>query len=226
MPTCLITAINRGIGFELARAALAGGWKVYGSVRTAQASDETARRLGPGCHMLVFDVTDHAAVRRAAEQLPIGLDLLINNAGIIGPQRQSPLDMDFGGFADTLAVNTLAPLAVSQAFLPHLRRSGTGRILTISSQMSWMGYRKADRIAYRASKAAVNKVMQGLASDLEPEGIPVALIDPGWVRTDMGGPGADNSASDVAQGILKIAESLTLAGTGRFFKWTSEERSF
>jgi NAD(P)-dependent dehydrogenase (short-subunit alcohol dehydrogenase family) len=226
MPTCLITAANRGIGFELARAALESGWTVYGSVRTEQAANATAERLGNGFHPLVFDVTDHAVVRSVASSLDSPLDLLINNAGIISPERQSALDMDFAGFAETLAVNTLAPLAVSQAFLPHLRRSKDGRILTISSQMAWMGYRKSDTLAYRASKAAVNKVMQGLATDLEAEGIPVALIDPGWVRTDMGGPQADNDPADVARGILKIAGSLSVADTGKFFKWSGEERPF
>lgn len=226
MSTCLITATNRGIGFELARKALADGWKVYGSVRSQSAAQESAEVLGDGYVPLVFDVTDHDAVGRVAADLDDTLDLLINNAGIITPERQSPLDMDFEGFLKTLEVNTLAPLAVSQFFLPHLRKSEGAKILTISSQMSWMGYRKPDTLAYRASKAAVNKVMQGLATELEPEGIPVALIDPGWVRTSMGGAAADNCPVDVAAGILNVAAKLDLERTGRFFKWSGEERSF
>nr|WP_319387165.1 SDR family oxidoreductase [uncultured Roseibium sp.] len=226
MPTCLITATNRGIGLELARKALADGWTVYGSVRSQPAARQSAETLGVGYVPLVFDVTDHDAVRCAAEDLDVELDLLINNAGIITPARQSPLDMDFDGFLKTLEVNTLAPLAVSQIFLPHLRKSDAAKILTISSQMSWMGYRKPDTLAYRASKAAVNKVMQGLATELEPEGIPVALIDPGWVRTSMGGAAADNCPADVAAGILDVAATLDLERTGRFFKWNGEERSF
>ncbi|WP_422376086.1 SDR family oxidoreductase [Roseibium sp.] len=226
MPVCLITAANRGIGFELARLALARDWTVYGSVRTQQIAQETAARMTGDFRPLVFDVTDHEAVGAAAARLDGHLDILINNAGIIGFERQTPLDMDFVGFAETLKINTLAPLAVSQAFLPHLRNSDNGRILTISSQMSWMGYRKSDTLAYRASKAAVNKVMQGLATDLEAENIPVALIDPGWVRTDMGGPEADNSPVDVAEGVLNLAERLALSDTGKFFKWSGEERPF
>lgn len=171
-------------------------------------------------------MTDHAAIQKAADALTDSLDLVINNAGIIGPDRQDPLEMDFDGFHETLAINTLGPLAVSQAFLPYLLKGRPGTILTISSQMSWMGYRKADRIAYRASKAAVNKVMQGLATELETDGVPVALIDPGWVRTDMGGPDADHCPADVANGILTIAETMDLSGTGKFFKWTGEEREF
>lgn len=226
MPVCLVTAANRGIGFELARLALAEGWTVYGSVRTQKLAEETVSRMTGDFRPLVFDVTDHEAVHAEAVTLDGPLDLLINNAGIIGFERQTPLDMDFDGFAETLKINTLAPLAVSQAFLPQLRKSENGRILTISSQMSWMGYRKSDTLAYRASKAAVNKVMQGLATELEPENIPVALIDPGWVRTDMGGPQADNSPVDVAKGVLAIADRLSMPDTGKFFKWSGEERPF
>jgi len=226
MTTILITGANRGIGLALARTALEKGWTVYGSARTQAQADETATRLGPAFHPLAFDVTDHAAVRRASGNIEGPVDILINNAGIIGPDRQSTLDMDFAGFAQTLSVNTLAPLAVAQAFLPQLRKAEHGRILTVSSQMAWMGYGKSDRIAYRASKTAVNKVMQGLATDLAPEEIAVALIDPGWVRTDMGGAGADHEASDVAAGIIRIADRLSMEDTGKFFKWSGEERPF
>ena len=226
MTTILITGANRGIGLELARAALQKGWKVFGSARTTDQATNIAAKLGDGFTPVIFDVTDLQAVRDAAAQIEDMIDILINNAGVIGPDRQSTLDMDFEGFAQTLAINTLAPLAVAQAFLPHLRKAGSGRILTVSSQMSWMGYQNSDRSAYRASKAAVNKVMQGLATDLAPDGIPVALIDPGWVRTDMGGAAADNCPRDVANGVLAIADGLIAADSGKFFKWTGEERPF
>lgn len=228
MSIFVITGAGRGIGLELARAALANGHTVYGSVRNKADADALRTELGDMFTPLVFDVTDRIAIERAVAALDGPVDVLINNAGVIGPpaSQQSPLSMDFDGFAETLAVNTIAPLAVSQAFLPALRRAENGRILTISSQMSFMGYRKPDQIAYRASKAAVNKVMQGLATALEPENIVVALIDPGWVRTDMGGPSADLEPADVARGILVLAETLDLSQTGRFFLWNGKERSF
>ncbi|SHL69452.1 SDR family oxidoreductase [Roseibium suaedae] len=225
MTSILITGANRGIGFALAKAALARGWTVYGSARSADQAEIMAKDL-PGLTPLVFDVTDRAAIAAAAAQVDGSLDILINNAGIIGPSRQSTLDMDFDGFLKTLEVNTVAPLAVAQAFLPKLKASGSGRILSVSSQMSWMGYRASDRIAYRASKSALNKVMQGLATDLTPDRIPVVVIDPGWVKTDMGGSAADNDPARVAEGILAIADELTISVTGTFFKWTGEERPF
>lgn len=226
MTTILITGTNRGIGFALAKAAIEKGWTVYGSARTQTQANDTAAKLGSTFHPLAFNVTDHDAIRRASDSIEEPIDILINNAGIIGPDRQSTLDMDFSGFAETLAINTLAPLAVAQAFLPQIRKAKHGRILTVSSQMAWMGYGKSDRIAYRASKAAVNKVMQGLATDLEADQIAVALIDPGWVRTDMGGAAADHEATDVAEGIVRIADRLSMDDTGKFFKWSGEERPF
>ncbi|WP_106754844.1 SDR family oxidoreductase [Pannonibacter carbonis] len=228
MPTILITGVNRGIGLAIAEAALARGWTVEGSCRSQAQADAVSLILGHGFEAHVFDVTDHAQLAEIAASRTGPLDILINNAGIIGPdpENQNALSMDFAGFRQTLEVNTLAPLAVAQAFLPRLRRAENGRILTISSQMAWMGYAKSDRLAYRASKAAVNKVMQCLATDLEPEGIAVGIVDPGWVRTDMGGDGADLPASEVANGIVDLAENLDLTRTGRFFRWTGEEREF
>jgi len=186
----------------------------------------TVRRAGAapaGVREIVADMQEvESSHSLGAKVAPV--DVLINNAGVIGPTRQSTLDMDFAGFAETLRVNTLAPLAMAQAVVPAMHAGG--RILTLSSQMAWMGYAKSDRIAYRASKAAVNKLMQGLATDLRPRGIAVLLIDPGWVRTDMGGPAAEHDPKPVAAGILEIAAREGLADTGRFLRWTGEERDF
>lgn len=214
MTTYLITGANRGIGAALVSAALAQGADVIRATRPGQGGDVT------------FDVTDPAAVTEALAHISQPVDVLINNAGIIGPARQSTTDMDYAGMAQCFAVNVAGPLAVSNACLPQLRRSGAPRILTISSQMSWMGYGASDRIAYRASKAAVNKVMQGLATDLAKDKIAVALIDPGWVRTDMGGVSADLDPADVAAGFVALATRMTMADTGKFFKWSGQERPF
>lgn len=213
MARLFVTGVNRGLGMALRDIASRQGHEVIGTTRDGARGTIALPLDDPG-----------AIATLLADVGPV--DILINNAGTIGPDRQSPLDTDFAGFADTLAVNTLAPLAVAQALLPSLRAGTDPRILTISSQMAFMGYRKADRIAYRASKVAVNKVMQGLATMLEPEGIPVVLVDPGWVRTDMGGPDATEAPEDVASGILALATTLTIADTGKFLRFTGEERAF
>ena len=202
--TVLITGAGRGIGRALAAFASEQGADVIALVRTH------IDGVLPYEVVNEVDVANNVALDRVAALLrdrPI--DLLINNAGIIGPERQSTLDMDFDGFRRALEVNTLAPLRVVQAFLPNLRaardRAAIARVVTISSQMGRMNYAKSDQIAYRASKTAVNKIMQGLATDLAAESIAVRVIDPGWAQTEMGGPDATVSVGDAATGIYAQA---------------------
>lgn len=216
MTAFMITGVHRGIGLELAKQALALGHAVWGSVRHREQGEDLQKRLGERFHPLVFDVTDYLGVQEAAKSVQTPIDVLINNAGVIGPDRQSTLAMDFHGFARTLEINTLAPLAVVQAFLPYLKKGTNPRVITISSMMGSMSHQKSDRIAYRASKAAVNKVMQGLATDLREDGICVISMHPGWVRTDMGGTSADISAQESAAGILRVASGLAISQTGNF----------
>jgi NAD(P)-dependent dehydrogenase (short-subunit alcohol dehydrogenase family) len=226
MTAILITGAARGIGRALCEDALRRGWSVIGSVRDASAATALETKLGPQFQSLVFDVTDADALARAVASLDRPIEVLINNAGIIGPDRQSALDMDFDGLRQTLEVNTLAPLLVTQAFLPHLKRSAKPRVLTISSNMGSLSYAKSDHLAYRISKAAVNKAMQGLATDLKRQGVAVAVLHPGWVRTDMGGAGADISPEASAKGILDVAEGLTLERSGRFLSYDGREMAW
>lgn len=218
MTTILITGAGRGIGFELAKQALSLGWDVIGAVRSQQAAYKLRADL-QDVRVVVFDVTDAEAVAKAASQLNCPLDILINNAGVISPSKQSTLEMDFDGFAYALNVNTLGPLRISQAFLPHLKRGNNARVVTISSKMGSMSYANSDRIAYRASKAAVNKIVQGLATDLVGESVCAIAMHPGWVQTDMGGPSADIAVEESAAGILEVARNLTIRDTGRFINW-------
>jgi NAD(P)-dependent dehydrogenase (short-subunit alcohol dehydrogenase family) len=226
MTTILITGVSRGIGRALCEDALRRGLDVIGSVRDAATAKALRAEFGAQFQALVFDVTDANALAKAAAALDRPIDILINNSGVIGPDRQSALDMDFDGLRHTLEVNTLAPLRVTQAFLPHLKRSAKPRILTISSGMGSMSYASSDHLAYRISKAAVNKAMQGLATDLKRQGVAVAVLHPGWVRTDMGGRGADIEADVSAKGILDIAERLDIAATGKFLRYDGADMAW
>jgi NAD(P)-dependent dehydrogenase (short-subunit alcohol dehydrogenase family) len=226
--TYLITGIGRGIGQELARVLLHRGDRVVGTLRDpVRASAEWESFIAGGqLKLLALDVRDEAAIAKAAQQLDEHVDVLVNNAGLIGPRRQSTLDMDFEGFLEVLRVNTLGPLRITQAFLPHLRRAKAAKIITISSRMGSMSHTKPDRIAYRASKAAVNKVMQGLATDLRSEGIVAVSVHPGWVQTDMGGAGADISVQDSATGLVALIDRIALEDSGSFFDWQGDRLPF
>ena len=217
MARILITGAGRGIGLALAKELISRGHQVLGSVRAQSDAQQLTAMLGSDFTPLVFDVTDDQAVANAAAELATPLDVLVNNAGIIGDRSGNTIDYkDLDTFAHVLAVNTLAPLRVTQAFLPHLRRGEAARILTISSQMGMLSYQSSNCIAYRASKSAVNKIMQGVATDLKGENISVQMLHPGWVRTDMGGSSADISVEESASGIADRVEKLTIDQTGTF----------
>ncbi|QFU17149.1 SDR family oxidoreductase [Microvirga thermotolerans] len=228
MATAIVTGVGRGIGHELARVLLERGDRVVGTLRSMGAIPPALRDHAEAgrLSLVAMDVRDPASIAAAARAVDGPVDILVNNAGVIGPERQSTLDMDFDGFLDTLAVNTLGPLRVVQAFLPQLRRSASARIVTIGSRMGSLSYAKSDRIAYRASKAAANKVMQGLATDLAPEGIVAVSVHPGWVRTDMGGAGADLDVGESARGIAALIDRLSMADSGLFFDWQGERLPF
>ena len=212
MTHILVTGGARGIGRALCVAALAQGWRVSCTRRAGAAP------AGVTAHTL--DMRETARFPAFAQALgPV--DVVIHNAGIIGP-ASDPLGVTPDALTEVMAVNTTAPLALTQALLPNLRAGA--RVLAISSQMAWMGYAKADHIAYRMSKVALNKGMQGLATVLAPKGIACVAIDPGWVRTDMGGREADRDPAQVATEIIALAGRLTLAGTGRFLKTDGSER--
>jgi NAD(P)-dependent dehydrogenase (short-subunit alcohol dehydrogenase family) len=151
------------------------------------------------------------------------IDVLIANAGAYGPKRQSTLDMDFDGALDLLSVNTLGPLRVAQGFLHLVKQSESPRIVMMSSALGSMALEGTFNVAYRASKAGLNKITQCLAQDLKGDGVAVIAMHPGWVRTDMGGPDAPLDVDKSAAGVIAVAEKLTLEGSGRYVDYCGEE---
>jgi NAD(P)-dependent dehydrogenase (short-subunit alcohol dehydrogenase family) len=218
MTTVFITGGNRGIGRELVRQYVAAGARVFVGVRRTTTIVNPDNALAG---VFQLDVADGESVKKLPAALGReSIDILINNAGIIGPDRQSSTDMDFEGFLQTLNINTLGPLRVTQTLLPNLRLSKrTPRVAIITSSMGAFDHTNTDRLAYRASKTAVNKVAQCLATDLKSEGIAVASIHPGWVRTGMGGPSADIDVETSVTGVRAVIEKLTLSKTGRFWNY-------
>jgi NAD(P)-dependent dehydrogenase (short-subunit alcohol dehydrogenase family) len=221
MTTWLITGANRGIGLAMAAALINRGDRVIAAVRDPfRIPDLLKTAPRETCVVIGMDVADQRSVDRAAASVKEPVDVLVNNAGINPPGRQNAADADLAAFTETLAVNTVAPLRVAQAFLPHLKQAKAPRILTVSSQMGALTTNASSgAMAYRTSKAAVNKVMQCLATDLKADGIAVAVVHPGWVRTDMGGGGADIAPEESAAGLIALADGLDMAKTGQFFRW-------
>ncbi|HEV2509410.1 SDR family oxidoreductase [Bosea sp. (in: a-proteobacteria)] len=225
--TWMITGANRGIGLALTMELLRRGDHVVAAARDpwggalAELAGVHVGQLTP----LELDVTSDqsvAAAKRAFDGRPI--DVLVNNAGVYGPRdRQSALDMDFKAWREVFEVNVYAPLRVAQAFLPNVE-AGTGRkIVTISSRMGSIGSNPSGAIAYRSSKAAVNMAMVGFGNAVRDSEVAVLLFHPGWVRTDMGGGGADIPPTESAAGLIATIDASGMRETNSFRNWKGEE---
>lgn len=211
MQTVLITGANRGIGLALSKTYLAQGWQVLAVCRNASPElVESGARVIAG-----VDVTDQAALNKLADTFTgKKIDLLINNAGIL--QREALGNLDYASIEQQLNVNAIAPLRVTEAFLGNLQRGAkvafiTSRMGSISDNTSGSYY------GYRMSKAALNAAAMSLARDLQPKGIAVAVLHPGYVQTAMVNFGGDISAEESAQRLSQRIADLSLENSGTFW---------
>ena len=213
MTKVLVTGCNRGIGLQLATQLNERGDDVIGICRTASAE---LTSLGVRVVESV-DVSDAGSVAVLAMALDgESIDVLINNAGILRSDRFDSIDYDL--MVEQFRVNTLGPLRVTQALLPNLRKGS--KVAIVSSRVgSIEDNSSGNNYGYRVSKAAVNMVGMNLRHDLEPQGIAVALLHPGYVATDMTG-GTGISPVDSAKGLIQRIDELDLDNTGGF--WHAE----
>ena len=228
MPSTLITGANRGLGLEFARQYLADGWQVYAACRDPDTASELRRLADPSdqnLRIMALDVTDPANVKAAATELDgQAIDLLLNNAGVMGPRGQTIGNIDYDAWAKVLDANAMGPMRVSEAFVDHVARSDRKLIVTLTSGMgSLADNTSGGSIAYRSSKAAVNMVMRSLAIDLAPLGITCVVVNPGWVQTDMGGPHARISPAESVTKLRHLIDTLGPAQSGKFFNYDGHE---
>jgi len=188
----VVTGANRGIGFEICRQLADRGATVILTARNSGVGNSALRKLGAANRFLQFhplDVTDQAsavALRQFLDKTYGRLDVLINNAGIIGDKDGSGLDVKLETVRETLETNTLAPLHLAQTLTPLLKRSPRARIINVSSGMGQLSDMAGGYTAYRISKTALNAVTRILAAELHGAVADNSMC-PGWVRTDMGG---------------------------------------
>lgn len=216
MRHALITGANRGIGLELSRQLAQSGWTVSALCRKASAELQAL-----GVQVIEgFEVTDEAALTALAKRLGRDfVDLLVNNAGILEKTSLDHLDLD--AMRRQFEVNALGPLRVTHALLPTLRKGSkvaliTSRMGSIEDNSSGGSY------GYRMSKAALNAAGKSLALDLAEQGISVAVLHPGYVRTDMTGHGGLIDVDESARGLLQRIEELDAENTGTFWHCNGE----
>jgi NAD(P)-dependent dehydrogenase (short-subunit alcohol dehydrogenase family) len=194
MSTCivLVTGANRGIGREVARQLAVRGDTVVVTARDPTAAERTAAEIGGSCVGVRLDVTDASTIAAAAAWLDARfghLDALVNNAAIHYDTWQRGIDADLEVVREAFETNLFGAWQTTIAMVPLLRRSDHGRVVNVSSESGSIARMGGGTPAYSTSKAALNALTRILAAELAPARILVNAVCPGWVATDMGGPG-------------------------------------
>ena len=224
MPTTLITGAGRGLGLEFARQYAEDGWTVLAGVRDADAMGRLMAFDGD-ISPVTIDIADPASVTIMAERLRgIPIDLLISNAGIFGPRGMPIGDWDFAAWREVLEVNLIGTLRTAEAFLDHVMDGEGKKMAFVSSLMGSMtDNTSGGAYAYRSSKAALNAAVRSLSIDLASDDMILAILNPGWVRTDMGGPAASIGVEESVRGMRQVLAGLSPAETGRFWHYDGRE---
>lgn len=213
----LITGTSRGIGFALTLEALKKGHTVYAVSRSTENLAKVQRDFPKTLIPIQADVSSEHDIQTLATTVTKsgGLDVLINNAGIIKKDESAT------AFAESFHINATVPFLMTVAFVPVLEKSKEARVVQISTMMgSIEDNTSGGYYSYRSSKAALNMITRSLAIDY-PQ-IRFALIHPGWVKTDMGGPEAPVEPIDSARGIWSVIEKMTPENTGAFVDYKGE----
>jgi NAD(P)-dependent dehydrogenase (short-subunit alcohol dehydrogenase family) len=220
--TILITGSNRGIGLELCKQYVQLGWEVHACCRQPEHSIEISNLASEYSNIEIhsLDVTNALQITNLAKSLEsASIDILINNAGIYGQGDSSFGRTDEEKWLECFRVNTIAPLKVMESFVNHVGSSHHKIIASMSSKMGSMDDNGSGGCYdYRSSKAALNAVMASAAIDLKPRNIKVAILHPGWVKTDMGGPNAEITTEECVINLREILNNLTLETSGTFFE--------
>jgi NAD(P)-dependent dehydrogenase (short-subunit alcohol dehydrogenase family) len=209
-PSALVTGITQGIGQALATALLQDGWVVWGTSR--KSPDETAASIDSRLHdrlrPLHLELADLDACAAIGGRVSGPLDVLVNSAASFGNKAFRGGDFSPQAFLEALAINTVAPTAIARALKPRLDEGARRLIVMMSTgNASLSGNKTGGMLAYRASKSALNQVVRTLAAEWADGGFTTVALNPGWVRTAMGGNQAPLTPLTAAQNILSFVRT-------------------
>lgn len=227
MATILITGANRGLGLEFAKQYAADGWKVIACCRSPGAADELQQLANENRAVTVekLDVSDYGQIEALGKKYDgVPIDVLLNNAGIIGPipiaeniDRQNFGNMDYGVWEEVLRVNTFGPVKMAEVFLENVAASEQKKIVNISSTVGSITEMVIPGIAYATSKSALNRAMTIVANEVKSRGVIVAMYCPGYVKTRMDAFGfATVEIPDSIAALRPMIANLTIEQTGSY----------
>jgi NAD(P)-dependent dehydrogenase (short-subunit alcohol dehydrogenase family) len=220
----IVTGANRGLGLETSRQLIEKGVLVALAGRDRAALDEAAGRLGvdeQAAMTVRMDVTDAASITRARREVlqRFGrVDILVNNAAVLVAENGDVLEITSDDYRRSFDTNVFGVIEVCRAFVPDMARARYGRVVNVSSGAGQLAAMTTYAPAYSMSKAALNAFTRLLAHTYRDDGVLVNAVDPGWVRTDMGGPSAPRSPQEGADSIVWLATLRDDGPTGGFFR--------
>ena len=244
-PVALVTGANQGIGLQIAKDLVAHGFTVLVGSRDFERGEAAAKEVGPGARALQLDVTNRASITAAAERVrnEFGrLDVLVQNAAISNTRKlpgQSieeyakttrPSNVSLDEMRAVWDTNVFGVLAVYQAMLPLLRETPGARIVNVSSGVGSLTtnsdptfpYRAIFGPVYPASKTALNALTLAMALELDPEGIKVNAVSPGFTKTNLNGYAGTETVEEGAREAVRVALLGRDGPTGRFTRWQNE----
>lgn len=225
MRTVFITGANRGLGFEFARQYAKAGWEVIATCRNPDAAGELNNL---GVEVMALDVADVTSCQDIAKRLAgRKIDVLLNNAGMMGNRDQSILSADIAEWNLALQTNTIAPAALAGALLENLKKSEKPVGVTIGSLAGiYCNMDPAKRFYYQSSKAGAHAVTIALGEAMKAHGVIYASLRPGQTKTDMAGPEAMYEVEDSVTLMRTVINNLTMASAGKFVDRGGAEVSY
>jgi NAD(P)-dependent dehydrogenase (short-subunit alcohol dehydrogenase family) len=216
----LVTGANRGLGLETCRQLAGHGLRVVMTGRDERVLEDARRELGDAMMAVRMDVTDRSSIQAAHQsvtKLCGGIDVLVNNAAVLLFDQSDVLSIPHDAFQRTLETNVLGAIEVCRVFVPPMADRGYGRVVNVSSGAGQLSRMSTYAPAYSISKAALNAFTRILAATYRDAGVLANAVDPGWVRTDMGGRSAPRSVQQGADTIVWLARLPDDGPTGGFF---------
>jgi len=226
--TILVTGANKGIGLEICRQLARLGHRVILSARSAQRGENAVKELAREklkVEFLLLDMGDEASILRAARELQQrvkSLNVLINNAAILNDWQGTILNATAADLSETLRINTIGPILLTQALLPLLEAGKPARVINVSSQLGSVQNMTDGWASYGISKAALNAATRKLAEALKPRGISVNAASPGWVKTEMGTANAPLSVEQGAKNITRLITDVPHSLTNHYLEANGE----
>ena len=224
MTTVLVTGANRGLGYEFVKQYSENKFDVFACCRNVNEAKKLKElaEISENIKIYELDVGNVKTIQNLSKQLQNEkIDVLINNAGIY---RSSTVgNINYDEWMESFKVNTIAPYQIVENFLEQIINSDLKKVVSITSKMGSIDDNTSGgSYIYRSSKTALNSMMRSLTHDLKNQGVATLTLHPGWVRTDMGGPGGWINSIESVQGMIKQIDKLTIDDSGKYLDYAGK----